>query len=131
MGEHAHLLHYTWRSMINRCENPNHKAWKHYGGRGITVCRRWRKLDNFIADMGPRPQGMTLDRYPDNDGDYKPSNCRWATRSQQSRNRRNNRLLTFNGQTMTMWDWAEKVGMTDSMQLFRRLKNGWTVLAAR
>lgn len=127
MKRYGHPLYATWCSMLYRCCNPKHKSFRHYGGRGIRVCRRWKtSFENFVTDMGPRPEGMQLDRYPDNNGDYKPSNCRWATRSQQHRNKRNNHLLTFKGKTMTMWDWADRMGI-DPMSLFRRIKHGWTV----
>lgn len=74
--------------MLQRCTNPNNIKWKYYGGRGISVCKRWTGSDgfpNFLADMGERPSRMTLDRV-DNDGDYEPGNCRWATYSEQNRN---------------------------------------------
>ena len=77
--------------MRTRCEKPNCNRWKHYGGRGIKVCDRWLGEDgflNFLADMGERPQNMTLDRYPNGDGNYEPGNVRWATPSQQIKNRR-------------------------------------------
>lgn len=77
----------TWMNMIQRCTNANAPGYKHYGGRGITVCERWLKFENFLADMGERPEGLTLDRI-DNDGNYEPGNCRWATCEQQNANRR-------------------------------------------
>lgn len=81
----------TWRSMVQRCADPNNISYKYYGGRGIKVCERWQKFENFLADMGERPQGMTLDRYPDNNGNYEVGNCRWATAIQQRANRRDSR----------------------------------------
>lgn len=77
--------------MRKRCENPNCKSYADYGGRGIAVCERWQSFDNFLADMGVRPDGMSLDRI-DSDGNYEPSNCRWATRIEQSHNSRASKL---------------------------------------
>jgi hypothetical protein len=77
----------SWRGMKARCLNPNNKDYKTYGGRGITVCQRWLKFENFLADMGQRPKNKTIDR-KDSDGDYEPSNCHWANATTQSRNRR-------------------------------------------
>lgn len=78
----------TWQAMRRRCTAKNRRHWKYYGGAGVKFCKRWDKFENFISDMGPRPEGKTLDRYPNPAGDYKPSNCRWATKLQQRHNRR-------------------------------------------
>lgn len=83
-----HPLYAMWQGMQNRCRNPDFKDWEHYGGRGIKVCERWSDFDNFLQDMGERPDGMSIDRI-DVNGDYEPGNCRWATAKQQSLNKRN------------------------------------------
>lgn len=82
----------SWAKMRGRCLNPDCKVWCNYGGRGITICERWDSFENFLADMGERPQGKTIDRYPDNNGNYEPSNCRWATVQEQGQNTRTTKL---------------------------------------
>jgi hypothetical protein len=78
----------SWAAMIARCTNPNYPDWQHYGGRGVSVCERWKQFEHFLDDMGERPPNKTIDRWPDKDGSYEPDNCRWATSSEQNRNRR-------------------------------------------
>ncbi len=122
----------TWRAMSDRCANRKHHAWGNYGGRGIKVCERWQGADgfaNFLADMGPRPQGTEIDRFPDNDGDYEPGNCRWATRKEQARNRRTNRLITHNGETHCLADWSKITGLKRTA-IGERLRRGWSVADA-
>lgn len=83
----------SWRNMVQRCTNPNRHDWDRYGGRGVALCDRWRRFDAFLADMGRRPRGKTLDRV-DVDGDYEPGNCRWATLKQQAQNQRRSTCRT-------------------------------------
>lgn len=115
--------HYTWAAIRQRCENPKCRAYPHYGGRGIKVCDRWQTFENFYADMGARPEGMTLDRI-DNDGDYAPDNCRWATTKQQVRNRRVSGSYMHNGQSMSLSEWAERMGLP-YQTVWTRFRNGW------
>jgi hypothetical protein len=111
--------------MIKRCTNPNFKRYQDYGGRGIKVCDRWMDFANFYADMGDAPPGMSIDRI-DNDGDYTPENCRWATTKQQCNNKRNNRILTLNGVSLTATQWCERIGLSQQT-LASRLRAGWPV----
>ncbi|MCK0507933.1 hypothetical protein [Aromatoleum anaerobium] len=91
----------SWTQMIQRCKTETNPQYPLYGGRGITVCESWMSFDNFLSDMGERPERMTIDRI-DTNGDYEPNNCRWATQKEQQNNRRNNRLLTAYGKTQTL-----------------------------
>lgn len=100
----------VWAGMIARCTKRKNPAWKYYGGRGIKVCDRWLDLANFVEDMGDRPYGTTIDRI-DNDGDYTPGNCRWATREQQSNNTRQCKYLIYEGLTLTVTQWARLLGI--------------------
>ncbi len=92
--------------MRQRCLNTRCRDYRHYGGRGITVCPRWDIYSNFLLDMGEAPQGKTLERIENSEG-YTPGNCRWATRAEQSRNKRSNLLIKFDGQTKLLVEWAE------------------------
>lgn len=111
--------------MHDRCYNPNTRTYATHGARGIKVCKRWFKFEHFYADMGPRPDGMTLER-KNNDGNYTPSNCCWATPKQQGRNRRSNRILEYNGRKQIVADWAREYGMPP-LRLWQRLNRGWSV----
>lgn len=112
--------YYVWRSMRHRCSNPRSQAWANYGGRGIRVCSRWAdSYDAFVEDMGFAPDGMTLDRV-DVNGDYEPGNCRWVGWDVQAVNKRSNHLITHDGKTMTVCQWADHLGISRDT-LCRRL----------
>lgn len=96
--------------MIQRCTNHNNKSYHNYGGREITVCKEWRKFENFLEDMGEPPKGYQIDRINNNEGYYQ-ANCRWATRKQQQRNTRNNHLISYKGKIQCLSAWAEKIGI--------------------
>ena len=115
----------VWGGMIGRCENENSPHFKDYGGRGITVCAEWRSsFEAFERDMAAGYRaGLSLDRINNSLG-YSASNCRWATDTQQNRNRRFNRLITFEGETRCVTEWAELVGIK-STTLSERLRRGW------
>jgi len=114
----------VWCGAKERCTNPRSRGFKNYGGRGIFMCPEWMSdFTVFLRDMGPRPPGMTLDRYPDNNGPYSPENCRWATAKEQNNNTRSNRALSYNGRTMTLAQWAEEMDITPQALRKRLLKS--------
>lgn len=116
-----------WSHMTGRCHNPANAAYKNYGGRGVFVCDKWRRdFTAFLADVGPRPSlHHSIDRI-DNSKGYEPGNVRWATRQTQNRNTRSNRLIEWNGETRTLVEWAEYLGI-DYYTMHARLKRGWSV----
>lgn len=121
----------SWYNMKTRCFNKNSHKYPRYGGRGIKVCDRWlgdMGFENFLADMGERPDGMTIDR-KDNDGNYEPNNCRWATNEEQDRNRSNNIIIEHNGIRKTVVEWAEELRI-DPQVIRTRLYNGWPEVKA-
>lgn len=118
----------AWSNMIRRCENPRCRSYPDYGGRGIQVCESWKNFDAFYADMGDPPAGLTLERVDNNQG-YSPENCIWASRSIQTRNTRRNRVLTHNGKTQCLQDWANELGLGYET-IWYRLDRGWSVARA-
>ncbi len=118
----------TLHRMIQRCHNPSNPQYADYGGRGIIVCDRWRNdVAAFIADVGRRPSSeYSIDRYPDNDGNYEPGNARWATRDEQANNKRNNIKLTYRGETKRLAEWATMLNVVP-LALYSRLRQGFTV----
>lgn len=112
----------AWQSLFGRCYRKSCRQFKDYGGRGIIVCDRWHSFENFFEDMGVATEGMSIDR-KDNDGPYCKENCRWATRHQQSRNRRSNVLLEINGEIKCVTDWANHYGVSPITACLR-IKNG-------
>lgn len=126
-GERNDPLHAVWQAMKARCLNPTDPSYPNYGGRGIKICERWlASFEAFCADMGPRPSRDHSIERDENEGDYEPANCRWATRAEQSNNRRTNRLLSVRDRTMTMREWEKENGLKEHT-IKGRLKRGWTV----
>lgn len=112
--------------MHRRCYMPSQRFWKYYGGQGIGVCYEWHTFENFLRDMGEQPEGMTLERN-DPEKNYSPDNCRWATRLEQARNKTNTRWLTFNGETLCLSEWAERLGVRPKTLRARLDDHGWSV----
>jgi len=118
----------AWIQAKARCFNPNHRGYKNWGGRGITMCEKWR--DDFPAfrqDMGPCPEGYELDRHPNNDGNYEPGNCRWASHTENNRNKRDSLFLTCHGQTKPFMEWCEAVGLSHSTVWARLYVWNWPI----
>lgn len=125
-GQSKTPIYKVWASMIARCTNSTLPEYHNYGGRGITVCERWLRFENFIADMGQRPSDKhSIDRI-NNDGNYEPTNCRWATKKQQCNNTRRNRIIVFNGEARTIAQWSELLGIRYHT-IRGRLRRGATV----
>lgn len=119
-------IYHIWENIKYRCNSSKNSAYKDYGGRGIRICERWMKFENFLEDMKERPSlEHSVDRI-DNNGDYEPSNCRWATNKEQSRNTRKNRNFTIDGVTHCVTDWAKEKGLSNFL-VFLRLRRGWSI----
>lgn len=120
-------IYLTWMSMIARCSNPKINGYKNYGGRGITVCERWLKFENFLADVGEHPgPEFSLDRI-DVNGSYEPGNIRWSTQKNQANNRRNNVYIAYQGETKTLTEWCEQLGLPYARTWGRLTKQNMTV----
>lgn len=115
-----------WEGMIQRCTNPKFAGYKNWGGRGIKVCKSWRKFENFVSHMGLRPKGLDLSRI-DNDGDYEPGNCRWESRKANLRNTRRTRFVEWKGKRMSIAELAERTGHRYLRLWYRIVKFGWPV----
>lgn len=118
----------VWMSMIQRCTNTKNRAYRHYGGRGISVAERWRNFENFLADMGPRPDGFTIERLDVNVG-YQPGNCTWVPSSAQSKNRRDSVSYTIDGVTRPRGEWCLIFGVPLGT-VRTRLRAGWEIKLA-
>lgn len=115
----------VWVNMRRRCTDPLDAGFERYGGRGIRICTRWSSYANFIADMGRMPTPKHTIERKNNDGNYEPSNCVWATRLDQANNRRSNHVLTHGGETLTIAQWSRRVGIPQ-LTLAARIRRGWS-----
>jgi hypothetical protein len=124
-GGSATLIYKIWQGMLARCYNLHNKSYKDYGGRGIKVCDRWHSFENFYEDMGDCPEGLSLDR-KDNDGDYTPENCRWATNLEQANNKRSNAWYESNGNRKTLAQWARYLDIKPNTLWMRLNEYAWS-----
>ncbi len=129
-GRFSHRLSYTkvygiWSTMKQRCGNPKSTEYHKYGARGIRVCERWLQFENFYADMGDPPKAHSIDRR-DNDGNYEPGNCRWATRITQQNNMRMNHWIEYNGKKMTSAQWSRELGIKGTT-INNRVHRGFSI----
>jgi hypothetical protein len=122
-------LRHIWKLMMRRCYNSTDPTHRYYGARGIKVCERWHDYWQFKEDMWPRPEGLTLERI-DNDGDYAPINCKWATVCEQTNNRRTSKKITMNGESKTIPDWCRVYNVTNVSAVRQRLDRGWDLYEA-
>ena len=125
-GNKKSKTYIAWISIWQRCTNPNNKDYHNYGGRGIKMCKRWNKFENFLEDMGEVPCGCQIDRINNNLG-YSPSNCRWTTAKNNNRNRRNNHLETYNGRTQCLAAWADEYKIPYKILWARLYTSHWSV----
>ena len=124
-------IYRVWRGIINRCENPNHKDYARYGGRGVRVCDEWKTFDGFYkwAQGSGYAEGLQIDR-TDNDGDYRPDNCRWITQLENENNRRDTVFIEYNGERISLSNLARKTGINRSTLYDRLFKYGFTLQEA-
>ena len=125
MSNKDHPEYSVWKNMRRRCNSSKSTGFRRWGGRGIKVCQRWESFANFLLDMGRRPSPAHTIERRDNNGDYTPSNCVWATQQEQSRNRSSNRMVFFNGRRMTLAEAAKITGVDHSL-FIARVNLGWT-----
>jgi hypothetical protein len=124
-GYSATRIYRIWDSMKSRCLRPSHAYFPRYGGSGITICERWMRFENFLADMGEPPTDQhSIDRI-DNDANYSPENCRWATPKEQSNNKRTCRYVEFRGDRITVAQFAERVGISYELATWRLIHRAW------
>lgn len=123
-GQSRSATYNSWRAMTSRCTYEKDKSYKYYGGRGIRICEKWQAFEGFMEDMGECPKGLTLERR-DSNANYEPDNCIWVTRTEQTKNKSNSRVLTIDGVSKTLGAWAKEIGR-DRGVIRNRLNAGWS-----